>query len=671
MEQASKYTLLSEAETDNPCDTNILSFSFGPLKTWKEKRWNNRPIPCEVCLSVLNSFTKIMTPQEVLAYSPKSTQIKPKLISAFQPEVVQTKHKKKSKKVIPPIDFSDEEEKAQSPGTPKLLNWHHKHIQKQIQSDDLKPSVIAYWLCDFCEHINELEQGWNKPESPDFYFLVNQPHPMINNANAEDISVIFCLDNSGSMSSTLEVSGEIAGQQEPMGLSPGDLEMLRIALNPVEYQAQLDAIRISNTSQRAFHMTRKNCLIRSIQKALNRMKEEHPLRRVGVVIFNDQVQISGDGRYSPTFINGNDLLQVNRCFQAGLNSKNLITQTITESFQTVIKSYKDSREEGRTALGPALAAAVGLASTGKSGSKVILCTDGLANVGVGDLTIADPTELATYEQIAKMADEYDVAVSVMTIVGEQSKLEVLGKVVDKTGGQVERVDPRVINEEIRAMINDNIIARKASITMYLPNFLRFTGEDVETLSEGGSVCRKEIGNISENSRVSLKFAIKSHVFRSKKRSLQEGEKLLFHAQTSFNDLDGSNVIRVASTQFSWTFDADKAFSFANVGIIANHAAGEVGQMMAERLNESDMILRQNLWNIFMEKVREAKREHDRLNAQDDVSMQRFQSDSRRVEELTMKLRRPSKQLVQKNSVEQTGNSDEVTMMAMRMKKRNY
>ena len=42
-------------------------------------------------------------------------------------------------------------------------------------------------------------------------------------------------------------------------------------------------------------------------------------------------------------------------------------------------------ESGPTALGPALVSSVMLASKGKRGSKVILCTDGLANVGLGKL----------------------------------------------------------------------------------------------------------------------------------------------------------------------------------------------------------------------------------------------------------------------------------------------
>ena len=40
-------------------------------------------------------------------------------------------------------------------------------------------------------------------------------------------------------------------------------------------------------------------------------------------------------------------------------------------------------ETGPTALGPALLTSVALASKGAPGSTVILCTDGLANIGLG------------------------------------------------------------------------------------------------------------------------------------------------------------------------------------------------------------------------------------------------------------------------------------------------
>ena len=40
-------------------------------------------------------------------------------------------------------------------------------------------------------------------------------------------------------------------------------------------------------------------------------------------------------------------------------------------------------EDGPTALGPAVLSAVALAAEGATGSQVVICTDGLANIGLG------------------------------------------------------------------------------------------------------------------------------------------------------------------------------------------------------------------------------------------------------------------------------------------------
>ena len=54
-------------------------------------------------------------------------------------------------------------------------------------------------------------------------------------------------------------------------------------------------------------------------------------------------------------------------------------------------------ETGPTALGPAAASAIALASKGVAGSTVVICTDGLANVGLGAFD-----EAKTEEEKAKI-----------------------------------------------------------------------------------------------------------------------------------------------------------------------------------------------------------------------------------------------------------------------------
>jgi len=51
----------------------------------------------------------------------------------------------------------------------------------------------------------------------------------------------------------------------------------------------------------------------------------------------------------------------------------------------LVKKLNKTEARGQTALGPALLSAIDVASKGSKGSTVVLCTDGLANIGVGAL----------------------------------------------------------------------------------------------------------------------------------------------------------------------------------------------------------------------------------------------------------------------------------------------
>mmetsp|Transcript_1581 Transcript_1581/g.1090 ORF Transcript_1581/g.1090 Transcript_1581/m.1090 type:complete len:83 (+) Transcript_1581:352-600(+) len=75
------------------------------------------------------------------------------------------------------------------------------------------------------------------------------------------------------------------------------------------------------------------------------------------------------------------------------------------------------REEGPTALGPAMLVSIELAAQGKPGSKVIICTDGIANVGLGSLEEAAEEGEQFYEQCAQLAAGKGLEVNIISIEG--------------------------------------------------------------------------------------------------------------------------------------------------------------------------------------------------------------------------------------------------------------
>ena len=103
-------------------------------------------------------------------------------------------------------------------------------------------------------------------------------------------------------------------------------------------------------------------------------------------------------------------------------------------------------ETGPTALGPGILTSVAMALQGAAGSTVIICTDGLANIGLGafediwtnDQKIANQIFYSRVGQIAKMAG---ITINLVSIEGDECNIAALSHLADITGGHVERVNP--------------------------------------------------------------------------------------------------------------------------------------------------------------------------------------------------------------------------------------
>ena len=110
---------------------------------------------------------------------------------------------------------------------------------------------------------------------------------------------------------------------------------------------------------------------------------------------------------------------------------------------------------GSTALGPGLVAAVELASQGSVGSKVILCTDGEANVGIGGSF--NPDRFTFYTKMAEHAKKRRVMVNILSLKGDRCNLKELGKLSLATGGAIFKIDPKALGTEFSKIVKETMI----------------------------------------------------------------------------------------------------------------------------------------------------------------------------------------------------------------------
>jgi len=106
-----------------------------------------------------------------------------------------------------------------------------------------------------------------------------------------DETLIFCIDISGSMNSTSEIQGKV---DLKFGISQEEIEMLRQFMEPGD-EAQLNFLPGAHNKDKTF-ISRKQCVLSAIESQIHELKKVDPHKKIGFVLFNDEVTIVGDGK---------------------------------------------------------------------------------------------------------------------------------------------------------------------------------------------------------------------------------------------------------------------------------------------------------------------------------------------------------------------------------------
>ncbi len=280
----------------------------------------------------------------------------------------------------------------------------------QLKAADKSDAAARVWVCEFCAHENrvraEPQELPHAGQEVCDYMLAPPAQPQGAAVAATDDSlVVFCIDVSGSMCVTEEVPPL---QAEWMRMSKigagggaaGARSEDSTSLNPDNADQYMPGQR-----RDALYVSRLQCVKAAVDTHLERLARTHPSKRVLLITFNNEVTVYGDGSAAPTTIAGDKLRDLDGLLAAGAALHTQALQPISRSREGLSGIVHKLQEGGATALGPALAFAVGLGSQSAT-SEVIVCTDGASNVGVGS---TDPDELkraadkdaaaAVYEQV--------------------------------------------------------------------------------------------------------------------------------------------------------------------------------------------------------------------------------------------------------------------------------
>lgn len=213
--------------------------------------------------------------------------------------------------------------------------------------------------------------------------------------------------------------------------------MLKQFMDPGD-EAQFNFLPGAQNQNKTF-ISRKQCILSAIENQLQEIKKVDPLKRIGFVTFNNEVTVIGD-KNTPTVNLVGDKLQNRTAIVEAMNNYKL-TEPLESSYESLVNQLNKQEAKGQTALGPALVSAIEAASKGSPGSSVFLCTDGLANIGIGQLQPLTEESTKLYDELAELAKNRNISVNIMTIKGEGCKMEIIGKLAEATNGNMKVVNP--------------------------------------------------------------------------------------------------------------------------------------------------------------------------------------------------------------------------------------
>jgi len=515
-------------------DTNVLAIKLGTLGTSSEDVFAGDAVICDKCGAALSHLSTIKDWKGKVVHAPVMTDA-----SSKKEETESEKDAAVAPAMSPP-GGAPAPEAADAAVADAAEGANALTLSSGV---GLEPNQML-WRCDFCEHENIIH--CLEPEeipTKDGRDYVLEPAPVAADGGGSSTGtgagheplLIFVLDTSGSMC----VSSPVLGRHNIRGQKPLDPAVAALAREEGDNSAGRGNVT---------YVSRLQCVqawMEAQLKAIATLEDDQEggsnskCRRVLLIQFNNDVTILGDGSPSctPEVVAGDKLSDLGRLKEIGARYgwENPVGTLSNDSRSKLLDALYGLEESGATALGPALTLALEIARSQPSarGAQILVCTDGMANVGLGSMPEndgdADAREAVAewYTSRGLEAREIGALVNVISIKGSESKLEFLGLAAAESGGDVERVDPTNMIAQMKGVLEDPIVATNVTVTFFLHKALQFReasaseAEATEAAGHGPDVNNaaapsnndstklvRPIGNVTNKSETTLEYGLR-------------------------------------------------------------------------------------------------------------------------------------------------------------------
>ncbi len=286
---------------------------------------------------------------------------------------------------------------------------------------------------------------------------------------------------------------------------------------------------------------------------MHQLTAEYPATNFVLIPFSTNIQIYPTPQQSvlledgPAFFKEEELkAQV----QGILEKHSLVSlEKSYREWETLLKGLVST---DMTALGPALFLGVSViitrqkAHAEKIGGKILLLTDGLANVGLGSVerdNAPDSPARGFYRKVAQTCLENNIVVDVVAVRdpdgGNSVALDIIGQITDYTGGRMLFITPDQI-EQAFGDLRSAYVARNVVLRVFMPEFLALKeiegAEVLQSLNVVKSGDPIQLGAFDADREIYVQFTHKGKIKQTQKVPIQ--------LQLEFLDINNRKKIRL-------------------------------------------------------------------------------------------------------------------------------
>ncbi|GFO04885.1 type a von Willebrand factor domain-containing protein [Plakobranchus ocellatus] len=381
--------------------------------------------------------------------------------------------------------------------------------------------------------------------SPPTQILKSEKGATANEQNrATPGTIVYCIDMSSSMNRTYKMPAS---------------------------QAAWQTVKTSGDQKYVSKLTRLDCIKKAVTRLIEQLKLEKPEQKVLLAVFASDVTVKAGGanHMTPSFDNLEHQTMA-ELLDKGLNSASSYPLVpIEESYESIVAAVKaliarEGNGKRSTALGPALSLCVGFLRKVPN-SQVVLCTDGLPNVGIGSLN--DIIRISRnmfergadfYRQIGTYACNKNITINILAVDGPSVEMRSISEAATLTGGTTNKINPAEIVRELRIIAQKEVVANSVSVTFYLhPNFVF----DEPDFGDNLSRLEKEVGSVKKETDMTFRFKLKDP------SKAEDIDSVPFQIQIIYTRNDGMKCMRVLSKRAGATRNRATMEQYVNVAVV--------------------------------------------------------------------------------------------------------